>query len=69
MKVYYKARVIHDVENDQYIVESKKHWYSKWEFQRSYCKTTHTTLEWCEKQATILCDGLVKRTVVYEAFK
>jgi hypothetical protein len=67
MKVYYKARVIDDVENNQYIVEVKRHWWSKWEHQRTYSVSTHTTNDWCKQKAMEYCAGLVKRTVVYEA--
>jgi len=69
MKVYYKARVIHDVENDQYVVETKKRWYSPWEHQRSYSRSPHTSLEWCKEQAVTMCNGLVQQAVIYEVKK
>lgn len=60
MNAYYKARVLQDLPNDQYVVETKRHWFSKW------CYETYFT---CEEPAVKYCNSLVKRSVVYEVKK
>jgi hypothetical protein len=67
MKANHKARVVYDENREAYIVERKRHWWSRWVFVQSFTINSYSPKEAAKRSAIEACDALVAQVVVYES--
>lgn len=68
-RAYYKTRVVYNPLTNEYTVESKRRWFSKWRHEQSYCDHEFCVEGAARKKAIDVADRLMQDVVVHEGVK
>ena len=68
-RAYCDSRVIFDIDNNQYIVEAKRHWYSRWEFYKCIFVNQYMSDAKAKEGAVSCANALVNQVVIHRGLK
>lgn len=68
MRVFYKIRVVANLDSGYYEVQTKVHWWSIWKKYERYVKTWDLSLDAVKQHAITTANRLASEQVIYEVY-